>query len=109
MIDATMFAAGLARSAKFGPPAAYQNLDSPVTAVSGRGMGFRGPQLTARVPRYAFVAIRNGVTFGHADRMARRQGWYLGERTSDGEVKKAAHAAHFESSLQMVASCINAS
>ena len=58
---ATTIAGNLAREAKFGPPAAYQDPDSFATAISDRGMGFRDPHLRASVPSYASVAIRNSI------------------------------------------------
>ena len=108
-IAAATIAADSAWAAKLDPPAAYQDLDSPATAISGRGRGFRGPQLMAFVPRCANVAIRIGVAFHNAGRMAFRYGRYLNGRAPDEEVEGAAEgAAYFQPSIQMAKYRINA-
>ena len=73
-IAVTTAAAELARTAQSAPSAVYRNLDAFATAVSGRGVGFCGPQLMAPVPWFANIAVRNGVMFDFADQMVRRRG-----------------------------------
>ena len=90
-------------------PAVYRNLDLVATAISGRRMGFREPQMMAPVPWYANIAVRNCFPVSNADQLGRNQGWYLADCASDDEVRKAAEAAaHLESALQMAAHRINA-
>ena len=99
-----MIAADLVRTAKFDSPSVYQYLDSFVSDIPDRGVGFRDPRLMALVPWYANIAIRHGVPFDNAAHMVCHHGRYLDEK-----VKKAAEgAAYFQSSLQMVAFRINA-
>ena len=103
-LAATKVAAELVRTSICGTPAVRQDLDSFATAISGRGMGFCAPQLIARVPWCASMAIRNGVTLDNTGQTVRRHGWNLAESASDEEAEKA----HFESTLHVVAYRINA-
>ena len=95
--------------AKIDPPAAYENPGSFAAAVADRGMCFCEPQLMARVPWIACVAIRRGVASDNTHQMANHHGWYLDVCASDkGATHAAEGAAHLESSLQMAARCVNA-
>ena len=58
VIAATMIAADLLWTAKWGPPAVRRNLDSSAATIPDRGMGFCEPQLMACVPLYASVSIK---------------------------------------------------
>ena len=109
-IAETMIAADVAQTAGLGQPAAFRNLDQFATAISGRGMGFRDPQLSPIIPGCEAAAARYGIACDCKDQSACRQGWPLDECASaEGVEKGAAGVAHCESSLQMVAYRINAS
>ena len=75
-IAAAIIAADLARAAHFDPLGVSQNLEFFGAAISDGGVGFRNPQLMARVPWYANIAARNGVMFDNAGQMANRRGWF---------------------------------
>ena len=72
-VAATEIAADLARKVKFGPPAVSRNLGLREAAISDRGIGFRGPQLSALVPWRANAATRDGAMFDSAGRLVRRR------------------------------------
>ena len=89
VIAAATIAAVFAQTARFDPPAVYRYLDSPATAISSRGIGFRDTQLIALVPRDPNIAIRTGVAFGNAHQLACCHGWYLDGCASDVDLKEA--------------------
>ena len=73
----------------FDAPPGYRNLDSVVTAIADRGVGFRDPQLMAAAPVFANVAIRNGVSCETDDELVYHKGWNLGASATAEDVELA--------------------
>ena len=93
-VAATVIAADPSTTAGFEAPAVYQNLDSLVPAVSGRGGRFRGPYFLQLICWFAAAADATGVSFDPDTQLVRQDGWLL-------ETDAADAAAFRNSSLQM--------
>ena len=75
-----------------------------MAAISGRSLGFRGPQFMAMAPWFANIAIWNGGSNETEDELVYHRGRYLEAPATAGEVESAVSAAaHFESGLHMAA------